>query len=167
MDCYPPQPVSVLGPAPTLSPSFDWLRVFSSQTFSHINTPTFSTLVILTDLSMKMEQTECSETLAYKIQTPGHYPEENRQLQRNWRSWICHTVFLILLVWKLETVTDMMSRVFCVCRQQCHLLECGLFCGPYDCTYCWQWHTYILCYVCMIQSCFFCFTDSLPLTSHL
>jgi len=25
---------------------------------------------------MKMEQTECSETLAYKIQRPGNYPEE-------------------------------------------------------------------------------------------
>ena len=25
---------------------------------------------------MKMEQTECSETLAYKIQTPWNYPEE-------------------------------------------------------------------------------------------
>jgi hypothetical protein len=24
---------------------------------------------------MKMEQTECSETSAYKIQTPGNYPE--------------------------------------------------------------------------------------------
>jgi hypothetical protein len=24
-----------------------------------------------------MEQTECSKTLAYKIQTPGNYPEEN------------------------------------------------------------------------------------------
>jgi hypothetical protein len=28
-----------------------------------------------------MEQTECSETSAYKIQTPGNYPEENIQLQ--------------------------------------------------------------------------------------
>jgi hypothetical protein len=28
---------------------------------------------------MKMEQTECSETLAYKIQTPGNYPEETIQ----------------------------------------------------------------------------------------
>jgi hypothetical protein len=27
-----------------------------------------------------MEQTECSETSAYKIQTPGNYPEENIQL---------------------------------------------------------------------------------------
>jgi hypothetical protein len=28
---------------------------------------------------MKMEQKECSETSAYKIQTPGNYPEENIQ----------------------------------------------------------------------------------------
>jgi hypothetical protein len=26
-----------------------------------------------------MEQTECSETSAYKIQTPGNYPEESTQ----------------------------------------------------------------------------------------
>jgi len=29
---------------------------------------------------MNMEQTECSETSVYKIQTPGNYPEENIQL---------------------------------------------------------------------------------------
>jgi len=28
---------------------------------------------------MKMEQTGCSETSAYKIQTPGNYPKENMQ----------------------------------------------------------------------------------------
>jgi len=28
---------------------------------------------------MKMEQTECSETSAYKIQIPGNYPEESIQ----------------------------------------------------------------------------------------
>jgi len=28
---------------------------------------------------MKMEQTECSETSAYKIQTPGNDPEESIQ----------------------------------------------------------------------------------------
>jgi hypothetical protein len=28
---------------------------------------------------MKMEQTECSETSTYKIQTPGNYPEQNKQ----------------------------------------------------------------------------------------
>jgi hypothetical protein len=26
-----------------------------------------------------MEQTECSKTLAYKIQTPGNFPEESIQ----------------------------------------------------------------------------------------
>ena len=30
---------------------------------------------------MKMEQTECSETSAHKIQTPGNSPEES--IQRN------------------------------------------------------------------------------------
>ena len=30
-------------------------------------------------LPMKMEDTECSETSAYKIQTPGNYPEESIQ----------------------------------------------------------------------------------------
>jgi len=62
-------------------PSY-WLRLFSSQTFSHINTPTFSKLVILhTYPPMKMEYTEClkrwhikfrcrgiSQKKAYKIQ---------------------------------------------------------------------------------------------------
>jgi len=28
---------------------------------------------------MKMEQTECSEMLAYKIQMPGNYPKESIQ----------------------------------------------------------------------------------------
>jgi hypothetical protein len=28
---------------------------------------------------MKMEQTDCSEMSAYKIQRPGNYPEENIQ----------------------------------------------------------------------------------------
>jgi len=28
---------------------------------------------------MKMEHTECSETSAYKTQTPGNYPEESIQ----------------------------------------------------------------------------------------
>jgi hypothetical protein len=37
-------------------------------------------VILHTYLPVKMEQTECSETLAYKIQTPGNYPEENIQL---------------------------------------------------------------------------------------
>jgi len=30
-------------------------------------------------LPMKMEQTECSETSAYKFQAPGNYPKESIQ----------------------------------------------------------------------------------------
>jgi len=41
---------------------------------------------------MKMEQTECSETSAYKIQTPGNYPEEDIQQQQN--VFVFHIVFL-------------------------------------------------------------------------
>jgi len=51
--------------------------------------PKFSTPVILhTYPPMKMEQTECSETSAYKIQTPGNYPKES--IQRLCYSTICH-----------------------------------------------------------------------------
>jgi len=64
-------------PLPCHPPSY-WLRLFSSQTFSHINTPTFSNLVILhTYPPMKTEQTVCSETSAYKIQMPGNCPVES------------------------------------------------------------------------------------------
>jgi len=73
-------------PPPCQCPS-DWLRLFSSQTFSCINTPTFSTPVILHTYSpMKMEQTECSEMLAYKIQIPGNYPEESIQHSEHGKS---------------------------------------------------------------------------------
>jgi hypothetical protein len=50
---------------------------FSNQTFCRITPQYFSNLVHSTHtyLPMKMEQTECSETSAYKIQTPRNYPE--------------------------------------------------------------------------------------------
>jgi hypothetical protein len=39
-----------------------------------------------------MEQTECSETSAYKIQTPGNYPEENIQHTEHGESLKSRTV---------------------------------------------------------------------------
>jgi hypothetical protein len=36
---------------------------------------------------MKIEQTECSETSAYKIQMPGNYPEESIQHSESGESW--------------------------------------------------------------------------------
>ena len=35
---------------------------------------------------MKMEETECSETLAYKIWMPGNYPEERTQHSEHGKS---------------------------------------------------------------------------------
>jgi hypothetical protein len=55
-------------------------QVISSQTLSHMNTPTYlKPSHSYTYLPMKMEQAECSETSAYKIQTLGNYPEESIQ----------------------------------------------------------------------------------------
>jgi len=34
-------------------------------------------VILHTSPPMKMEQTKCSETSEYKIQTPGSYPEES------------------------------------------------------------------------------------------
>ena len=52
---------------------------------SRIRNGTFSRTIFILLLSihiylpMKMEQTECSETSAYKIQMPGNYPKESIQ----------------------------------------------------------------------------------------
>jgi hypothetical protein len=55
-------------------------RVWVEPNLSRINTPIFSNLIILHIYPpMKMEQTECSETSAYKIQMPGNYPAESIQ----------------------------------------------------------------------------------------
>jgi len=43
-------------------------------------------VIHLTSSPMKMEQTECSETLAYKIQTQEIYPEENIQYSEHFES---------------------------------------------------------------------------------
>jgi hypothetical protein len=70
---YPPQPVSVLEPSTTLLP-------IGSGYFQAKPFPTFSNLVVRhTYPTKKMEQTESSETSAYKIQTLGNYPEESIQ----------------------------------------------------------------------------------------
>jgi hypothetical protein len=56
---------------------------------------------------MKMEQTECSETSAFKIQAPGNYPEENIQ----------HVIVVHCCVaftsWFLKNVTISVTNRFC------------------------------------------------------
>ena len=71
-------PFHYLDMPPSPPPSF-WLAmaIFWSQTFSHKNTPTFSSRVFfLLTLPMQMEQTGCSKTSAYKIQMLGNHPKE-------------------------------------------------------------------------------------------
>ena len=43
---------------------------------------------------MKMEETVCSETSAYKIQTPGNYPEESIQHSEQGESLKSRPVFV-------------------------------------------------------------------------
>jgi hypothetical protein len=50
---------------------------------------------------MKMELTECSETSAYKIQTPGNYPEQ----------WIPQLFWNLVIIY-LVAYEDGNDRVF-------------------------------------------------------
>ena len=47
-------------------------------------------------LPMKMEQTECSETSAYKLQTPGNYPKESIQHTERGKSLKSRIYFYVL-----------------------------------------------------------------------
>jgi hypothetical protein len=47
--------------------------------WDYIFSNTFFVEMIRYKVGMKMEQTECFETSAYKIQTPGNNPEESIQ----------------------------------------------------------------------------------------
>jgi hypothetical protein len=50
-------------------------KPFTLQTPQHFSNP----VILHTYLPMNMEHTGCSKTSAYKIQTPGNYPEESIQ----------------------------------------------------------------------------------------
>jgi hypothetical protein len=84
---------------------------------------------------MKMEQTECSETSAYKIQTPGNYPEENIQHLRdlfgvpslaygtNFHDYETHKTVLC----KSQMVPPIFmtvkhTKLYCVSHRWCHQL---------------------------------------------
>jgi hypothetical protein len=64
---------------------------------------------------MKMEQTECSETSAYKIHTPGNYPEENIQQPSALFSWNhpCYHYQLKIFLVKAYTAYDSYMHFYC------------------------------------------------------
>jgi hypothetical protein len=63
---------------------------------------------------MKMEQTVCSETSAYKIQTPGNYPEVNIQ---NIKIYLGAILFLGLGTFSLPTKRNSFGDCICFFSQ--------------------------------------------------
>jgi hypothetical protein len=57
---------------------------------------------------MKMEQIECSETSAYKIQTPGNHPEEN--IQHLYLSLLNTNIFIVLC-FEMGIILEIHERV--------------------------------------------------------
>ena len=77
---YPPHPVSVPVPAPTLSPSFRLAQViFEPNLFLYKYHNTSQTQSFLTPTRL---WNGTDKTSAHKIQTPGNYPEE--RIQQLW-----------------------------------------------------------------------------------
>jgi hypothetical protein len=63
-------------------------------------------------LPMKMEQSECSKTSAYKIRTPRNYPEENirhRLFAFLQEIFLISYIFLLLYVHLFNIEIDMSS----------------------------------------------------------
>jgi len=61
---------------------------------------------------MKMEQTQCSETSAYEIQTPGNYPEESIQHSEHGESLKSSTVMSFMVKLHGYTVHQTMLKSF-------------------------------------------------------
>jgi len=64
---------------------------------------------------MKMEQTECSKTSAYKIQTPGNYPEESIQQYLYYHLFHMFRYICIILRY-FQSFTLLKLRSFCVIK---------------------------------------------------
>ena len=91
---YPPQPVSVLGPSTTLSPPFLLAQaIFEPKRFPYKHSNIFKPSHP-SNLPAYEDGTECSETSAYKIQTPGNYPEKKRTTTSNCVD--CNSFIIIL-----------------------------------------------------------------------
>ena len=58
-------------------------------------------------LPVQMEQTECSEASAYKIQTQGNYPEESIQYSKHDESLKSRKYFSLLNI--------LLSYILCLC----------------------------------------------------
>jgi hypothetical protein len=62
----------------------------------------FRTLSLHGQVGMKMEQTQCSEMLAFKLQTPGNHPEESIQQSPSLSSMVCYGMALNFVIHSVE-----------------------------------------------------------------
>jgi hypothetical protein len=60
-----------------------------------------------------MEQTECSETSAYKIQTPGNYPEENIQHTEHGESLKSRNCAMLVNCYKNSAISCERTELSC------------------------------------------------------
>jgi len=72
---------------------------------------------------MKMEQTECSETLAYRIQTPGNYPEESIQHSEHGKS-LKSRIYKVYIKMK-EALRSVSYNRTCMCLLLAYLMVAG------------------------------------------
>ena len=77
-------------------------------------------------LAFEDEETECSETSAYKIQTPGNYPEESMQHTEHGES-LKSSTSLFTPFWPLPVAHDFSHKTSnCLCISQHQETERGL-----------------------------------------
>jgi len=102
-------------------------QAVSNQTFSSINTPTFSTpVILLTPTHLGRWNRQCSETSAYKIQMPGNYPEESIQHSEHGESLKSRSC--VHPVMQHSTCCPIVSWLLCVCVCVC-VCPCTESCG--------------------------------------
>ena len=71
---------------------------------------------------MKMEQIECSETSAYKIQKPGNYPEESIQHSEHGESFL-RTLLPIYERHGVKPYNDVKLRVVGICVTNSNIIR--------------------------------------------
>ena len=81
------------------SPSY-WRRLFSSQNFFPYKYPNIFKPSHPSYLSAYEDGTECSETSAYKIQTPRKLPRKKHKTFRTWRRFEIKSYSIFILIKK-------------------------------------------------------------------
>ena len=98
------------------------------NTLSHLHRQVDSSRILDSTriyLPMKMEQTECSKTSTYKLQTPGNYPKESMQHTEHGESSkssiklfarMCWRRWLVRLCSRLQTLASciLQRRLQCI-----------------------------------------------------